>query len=296
MSGYWSSPQRPGENFQVGELEGYFNDLRHKADWDGRTTEEGIPIQGPSEDESFIFPITVFQKALGHWDHSYEQRPEHHLSEFRTIARWAVDNQDDSGGWPCWVSGEEVMNPYSSMAQGQAASVLSRAYDLTGDPVLKKSAEDAIELMLKDIEDGGTARRKDGHLYLEEYPRRSDRTVLNGWIFSIYGLYDYLISNENHRFRQALYETVESLSRNLDRFDKGYWSHYDLEGNTALPFYHDLHVNQLSVLQRTFSEHSNAFKRMADQWEAHQERRLNLLRATLDKAIEKFIEPPDIRR
>ena len=61
-----------------------------------------------------------------------------HLSQFYHSADWLVRNQDSHGGWPITVArkladGQLKLAPgwYSAMAQGQAMSVLARAYTRT---------------------------------------------------------------------------------------------------------------------------------------------------------------------
>ena len=60
-----------------------------------------------------------------------------HEAAFMASARWLLKNQDPKGGWSTPV--RPVLNTvvklkpgwYSSMAQGQAMSVLTRAYHIT---------------------------------------------------------------------------------------------------------------------------------------------------------------------
>ena len=56
----------------------------------------------------------------------------------------------------------------SAMGQGEAISVLLRAHKLTGEARYAEIAAAALEPMVVDVDDGGVARRLDGHLVLEE--------------------------------------------------------------------------------------------------------------------------------
>ncbi|KAL3215840.1 hypothetical protein MRX96_033449 [Rhipicephalus microplus] len=63
-----------------------------------------------------------------------------HEAHFFDAAEWLVRHQDDTGGWPIQVTrrlsnGMLELEPgwYSAMAQGQAMSVLTRAYLTTGE-------------------------------------------------------------------------------------------------------------------------------------------------------------------
>lgn len=62
------APQGVGLAYQPGRLEGYFNDLTGKTRWSGACDVDGIPIVTTDRGNKFSFPITVFQKGLGHWD------------------------------------------------------------------------------------------------------------------------------------------------------------------------------------------------------------------------------------
>jgi heparosan-N-sulfate-glucuronate 5-epimerase len=66
---------------------------------------------------------------------------------------------------------------------------------------------------------------------------------------------------------------VDSLARNLERYDAGFWSLYSLFPhplrNVASSFYHALHVTQLQAMQQLsprpeFAEMSQRWQRYAD--------------------------------
>ena len=75
------------------------------------------------------------------------------------------------------------------MAQGEGISLLLRAFIVTGNDNYLKAAEMAKDFMLLPIEKGGTARYEGDNVFLYEYTY--EPLILNGWIFSIWGLYDY---------------------------------------------------------------------------------------------------------
>ena len=65
---YYHQPQGLGKAFLAGQLQGYFNDMTAKAAWTGKVDEEGIAYHILSNGQRCYFPISLAQKALGHWD------------------------------------------------------------------------------------------------------------------------------------------------------------------------------------------------------------------------------------
>ena len=52
--------------------------------------------------------------------------------------------------------------------------------------------------------------------------------VLNGAIFSLWGYYDVWKATDDEGARAAFEDGVSTLASNLERWDTGYWSRYDL--------------------------------------------------------------------
>ena len=90
----------------------------------------------------------------------------------------------------------------------------------------------------------------------------------------------------------AVMATAERLSvdlaRALPRFDTGYWSLYDLAGNVASPFYHDLHIAQLEALALAFPAQGNAFQAVRARFLAHKASRLKAAWAIAVKVRQKL--------
>ena len=87
------------------------------------------------------------------------------------------------------------------MSQGEGASLLLRIYLETGDKKYLESASKAIRFMLTDCKDNGAACYNNG-LCLLEYTHRP--VILNGWIFALFGLYDYIILLQDTTKKDAL--------------------------------------------------------------------------------------------
>ncbi|GLH02048.1 D-glucuronyl C5-epimerase [Gryllus bimaculatus] len=123
-----------------------------------------------------------------------------HLAHFYDAAHWFVKHQDpDTGGWPNPVrrrvaTGMADLEPgwYSAMGQGHAISVLARAYHHSGgDAQYLRAALAGLRPFRVASADGGVLATFLGKFpWYEEYPTRPASFVLNGFIYSLLGLYD----------------------------------------------------------------------------------------------------------
>ena len=147
----------------------------------------------------------------------------------------------------------------------------------------------AARFMLTGVERGGTSVREGGGLFLEEYPQNPRRSVMNGWVFSLFGLYDASLVDPS--FKEGFQLSADTLARHLDDYDAGYWSFYDLERRIASPAYHALHVAQLRAMALITEE--SRFAEKAAQFERYGRRRFNRVRAIAGKVVQKITEKSD---
>ena len=207
-----------------------------------------------------------------------------HLAQFYYAANWLVLNQDSSsGGWPIAVTrsladGALTLAPgwYSAMAQGQAMSLLVRAYIRTGNSKYLDAALRATHLFSVPAADGGVLARFMGeYAWYEEYPTTPSCYVLNGFIYSLIGLYDLkmIATGAHQQPANKLYQDgIRSLKALLPLYDTGSGSIYDLRHftlgvapNLARWDYHATHINQLLLLS-TIDEEDETFKKTANRW------------------------------
>ena len=293
---YWHVPQGLGRSFVPGRLCGYYIDLTAKTRWNGLVDEAGLPVN-EFRGKQVYFPTTLLQKALGHWDLwlTSGQEDEVHRSAFLNIARWAVETQDEQGGWPVWpLVGLRYASPYSAMTQGEGISVLVRAYQLEQDPVYLDAARRALGPMHKPLKDGGTGRVVPEGLILEEVPIEKYKAILNGWVFALFGLYDYLLTEDSSEARQMLERSLSALVAHLPSYNAKYWSYYDLSGHLASPFYHRLHIAQLEALSLVFPEYAQVFNRLREQFMRQEMNVFCRTGAVMVKAYQKLRNPPEV--
>ena len=199
---YYHRPQNKGQVFVPGKLQGYFNDLTGKADRHGKVDDKGLPFNTLTSGQIVYFPVVLCQKALGHWDRwIMHSRPEDRES-FLDLASWVAEKQDANGGWNTWgLLSPSTKYPYSSMTQGEGISVLVRAHTLTNEERFENACVRAMALMQKPADQGGVCCYESDEVYLEEYPGPVRDTVLNGWVFSLFGVYDYLLRFPDGRIK-----------------------------------------------------------------------------------------------
>lgn len=265
--------QGKGELFSTTELKGYYNNLTNKVSADILLDKNGIPKNITIAGVEAYFPITIFQYGLGLYDLYLKSNDSSYLSRFLKIADWGLTNINADGMWNCMDKvHDKAHQPQSSMCQGEGASVLLRAYEQTKDKKYYDAAKKAIDFMLKNATNGGTTYYDGDSVILQEYVSEFNLSVLNGWIFSIFGLYDFTLVNHDNYYKTILNKTINTLCKNLKKYDRRFWSNYDAVGTIASPAYHELHIAQLEVLYGLFRR--SEFKTYATKWGTYQKNSL----------------------
>ncbi len=174
------------------------------------------------------------------------------------------------------------INWNSAMLQGHALSLLSRIYLSTKNSVYLESALKAVEIFNVSVDNNGIKTYFFGkYVWYEEYPTKPNSLfVLNGFIYSLIGLYDFYsclkqTGNDSFKFVYSLYKDgIESLRNIITVFDTGSRTFYDLrhisngqnsEPNIARWDYHVLHINQLLYLS-TIEQDKDIFVMLAKRW------------------------------
>jgi heparosan-N-sulfate-glucuronate 5-epimerase len=150
---------------------------------------------------------------------------------------------------------------HSAMAQAQAISLLCRLYSNTKNTSYLHSASNAMGLFNLDVDQNGvrTYFMNETFLWLEEYPTRPySLFVLNGFIYSIFGIGDYLsfCNGKDAQAKELFLSSLDSLVALINFYDTGTRTFYDLRHlanaqinpNVARWDYHTLHVSQLYYL------------------------------------------------
>lgn len=152
----------------------------------------GIPMVRPWSgiDGAFHYnPTTVAQWGLGGY-----ARGDYALAQ--KACEWLVEWQHPNGGFPLTfrhtVSGQYDLAPpwYSAISQGNAMSLLSRMYALTGNPLYRMAAKHALHLLDKPVAQGGLRSELNGGVWFEETPADPPNHIFNGSVFALLGIGD----------------------------------------------------------------------------------------------------------
>ena len=266
-SGYEAQPVNAAASYR--RIERYYLDLRAKTKQDATGFVNGHGDLLP------VSATTLAQAALGWWerhlDGEYGARAVflHHVD--RLLAQ--AEQVEDAIAWPYDVAVPKYgvrSRWYSAMAQGQAASALVRAYQVSRSGRYAEAAVAAARAM---TDHGSDLRIRtetaDGVCY-EECPSEPSSMILNGWVFALWGLHDVGLALDQSEFLTAFETGASDLARSAYRYDLGWWSRYSLfppiAPDVAKPSYQVLHADQMEVMQR-FTGHEE-FGRLAARWYA----------------------------
>jgi hypothetical protein len=133
------------------------------------------------------------------------------------------------GGTPPWTSG---------LSQGTALQVLARAWSRFKEPADLTAAQQALGIFQTPPPQGVRVSTTAGAIYAEYTYAPNDR-ILNGFIQSLVGLYEYTAITKDP-LGLALFEAGDAEARVLvPLYDTGAWSMYDQFGESDLN-YHEL--------------------------------------------------------
>lgn len=236
--------QDEGKIYSISEIKGYYNNLTEKVT-KAEKNDGIIPKSYIDSGEQIYFSIEIFQYGLASYDLYLLTQDIKMLKNAIACADWALQNQEKKGSWKTFDF-DNPKHPYSSMAQAEGVSLLVRIYLQTDKVKYAEAAKKAVDFMLLPLEKGGTTKYKDGKVYF--YERTADPLVLNGWIFSYWGLFDYWKLTRNEEIKCILDKTLAAMVEDLPTYDLGYWSKYDSGTMICSPFYHKLHIAQLNVM------------------------------------------------
>lgn len=276
--------QDEGKFFSRNQVLGYYNNLTEKVTRGG---DYDVPKSFVDTGEEIYFSIEIFQYGLGAFDLYLlsKKKDGAMLRKAVACAEWAIVNQQGDGAWVTFAY-ETPDYPYSAMAQGEAISLLLRVYQETNEEKYLATAKKAKEFMLLSFEEGGPTKYEGGDVYLYECPK--DPLILNGWIFSLWGLMDYCKVVDDANAKDVLNRTLATLERKLPDFNLSYWSMYEDGKRISSPFYHKLHVAQLNVMYDLTGK--EVYKIYADKWHKYELNWFYRKLAFIKKACQKVLE------
>ena len=285
---FWHTEIKVSAKEDIGTLNNYYLDYIPKTRYAGPFDENGVPVLNYLGKIGTQYnPDAIAQYALGYFE-EYIRKPDDKLKdEFLRQAAWFVNNlserENGVGVWEYnfdWEYFRKLKKPwYTSLGQGHGISVLARAYWLTKKSIFLNTADKAFLSFLNtiDVEGGVKYVDRDGFVWFEEAIVEPCTHILNGFIWALWGLYDYWLLTRRDTALVLFNEGIRTLEHNLYRYDNGFWSTYDL-AKTRLPgiaswYYHNLHIAQLKVLHSLTNK--EIFIRYADKWDGYRKIKFN---------------------
>jgi len=272
---YFHQPQGLGRHFQDDRC--YYNDLTKKADWTG-VRRDGLPVlHVAASGQGIVLPIMALLYGIGSVDKYFAGAGDKYLDQAQSVCRWLLTNILPQGCFDnAWSSLDPKYDFYysnnSAMCQGLAISFAVRVirYELADQDTrqrLEAILESVKSNMLAPVDQEGASLRTPEGLFLLEFCRKDNYVVLNGWIFAVFGLIDYLKHRQDSQAAAFLDDTLSTMIAVLPRYClRNGWSLYDNEGRISSPFYHDLHISLLDAMHRltnqsAFRDHMQLFRR-----------------------------------
>ena len=297
---FWHETPTENPNAPPTELGEYYMLFAEKADYRGAYDSSGIPQLDYHGHIGLQYnPIAIAQFGLGNYNLWRRTADPERRKKFFLTADWlAARLEPNAHGLAVWNHHfnweyrDTLKAPwYSALAQGQGISLLVRAHKESGESRYLDAARQAFASFQQPLDKGGVAfTDESGDLWFEEYIVTPPTHILNGFIWALWGVYDYFLATADSSAHELFSRGVRTLLHNLDRYDLGFWSLYEQSG-TRLPmvasrFYHQLHIVQLRVMQRLTGE--EAFARVADRWETYARSRTKRARALCYKSAFKI--------
>lgn len=219
----------------------------------------------------------IVQYALAHWNLYLATHEEKHREVFLKQAYLLVEHEvrigKDAGGWlissphpEYYTSGSWL----SAILQGCGLSVLVRAYQLTQEKIFIDVASRVVHTFELDILDGGvsTPVGADG-IFFEEVATYPAAHTLPGFIFALFGLYDYVALTADAQVEKLIHRSLIALHDLLPVFDAGYWTYSDLlHKPLSSPAHLALQITLLEALAR--HTHCEYCKARASDWTKYQ--------------------------
>ena len=292
---YSRQPQPLGKYFADPRC--YYNDLRGKAVWKGSLI-EGVPaLRLASTGEIFLFPIDIFLYGLGSLDRYFFDKDSSVLDNITSVARWMINHISSEGDfdnkWKEMSPHQEFYSNNSGMGQGLALSFATRVvkYHL-GNQSIRDSLMGVIEKiknnMSSPVQSGGARFDTERGVSFMEFPRKDGNLVLNGWIFAVFGLYDYMNFKKDADVERAFHLTVKTMEDLLPEYHlPNGWALYDNMNRTCSPFYQDLHTALLEAMYGI--THLEIFRQYLEKAKKANTT-LNRLYFTMNKIMEKLFK------
>lgn len=229
-------------------------------------------------DSVYYHPVYTSSFGINFVDGAVRDGNPDYLKLAERIARRLVENANETNDkflFPYnfdfkYTDADYLESPwYSGMAQGRMLTLFSRLYDVTGNKIYLSWADSTFESLKllrnhNSDEDWVGYIDEDNYYWIEEYPSEEKPVhVLNGFIFAIYGLYDYYLVTDKPEALMLLKASITTIEHYIGEYrNPNGISYYDLKNKFTNEKYHFIHIEQLNMIFKITGE--QYFKEMAD--------------------------------
>jgi heparosan-N-sulfate-glucuronate 5-epimerase len=191
----------------------------------------------------YYYPITIGQFGLGIFHQYLDSGKELYKNHFFKIVKWLLENvKKDEFNRAYWMTDVpkpefKIFSPWkSAFTQSRAISILLRAWQMTCDNKYLDLASQALIPYTYSVEKGGVAvDLTEDMAFYEEYVAEKPTRILDGAMFSLFGVYDFIRATqgvkdlqESHNLAHEIFRKgVNGLKYWLPKFDMGYWVYYN---------------------------------------------------------------------
>lgn len=300
---FWHEEPEINPRATTGHLGEYYMQFREKADYSGQYDTAGIPMLDYHGAIGLQYnPIAIAQWGLANYNRFCATNDEDRWRKTLKAADWLTANleQNSHGLWVWnhhfdWEYRDTLKSPwYSGLAQAQGVSLLLRAHahSKIKDEKYQRAADKAFAVLTRPIAEGGVLfNDEEKNLWIEEYLVNPPTHILNGFMWALWGVFDFWLARADASAKEIFDRGVETLLQNLARYDTGYWSLYEQSGTRmkmlASPFYHRLHIVQLRIMSKLTGD--DRFAAVAERWEGYAQHRSNRTRALVEKSVFKLL-------
>jgi hypothetical protein len=297
---FWHLPVKYDGTVDYRDPHFYYLDLSEKLKYRGHFDSGGIPMLDYKGNIGVRYnPCAVAQYGLGALYDFGKRGSKDSFAKFLSSAEWLSGNLkiiSEENNLYLWLydfdlDAYSIKAPWASaLAQGQGISLLIRAYKITGDKKYALKAIQAFQSFLVGVEKGGVRRNLGEGVIFEEVPTNKPSCILDGFMFSLFGLMDLYIFHAEQKALEEFEKAYETLKRILPQYDMKFWSRADLYVNwprmISSLFYHKLHIYQLDILYHITG--NGIFKHYSYKWNKYLQNNLFKFTALIYKAMFKI--------
>jgi len=297
---FWHEQPQVNSETAVNRLGQYYMTFTDKTLYPGPFDQGGVPLLNYHGRVGKQYnPIAIAQYGLGHYNLYKKNNSQKNLEIVIKQADWLVNNleKNKQGVWVWlhhfdWEYRDKLKAPwYSALAQGNGISLLARVYQETKNERYLATAREAFQSFSRTVNAGGVLYLdRNGDAWLEEAVVEPPTHILNGFLWTLFGVWDYWLLTKDEGAKNLFDQCVKTLKNNLKNFDVSLWSLYEQSGTKmkmlASSFYHNLHIVQLKILYKITNE--PIFKEFAEKWEKYKRNWLYRNLALIYKVIFKI--------